>query len=85
MKVMVSEDGKFKYNITEHIITTNWWEYYVTDIDTGDDLTKYCYVMGFENEFGMVYMPEIEQYIMMRTKDLEEEEVLPAHGFKWEE
>jgi hypothetical protein len=37
--------------------------------------------MGFENELGYVYLPEISPYIMTRTKNLNE--VMPATGYEW--
>ena len=67
-------------NITEHIIIKNLWEYYVTDDKFDDDIVQ-CFVMGFENELGDVYMPEIEPYIISKTKKLNE--IAPAHGFEW--
>ena len=76
----MDNDG-MKLNIVEHIIIRNFWEYYVTDIPSEDPDIKCCYVMGAECELGDVYMPEIEPYIISRTKNLLG--VLPAFGFKW--
>lgn len=44
---------------------------------------QFCYVMGDENEMGDVWMPEIEPYIRVRTKKLEE--VMPPPGYDWVE
>tara|TARA_R100000234_G_scaffold119282_1_gene101783 strand:- start:196 stop:453 length:258 start_codon:yes stop_codon:yes gene_type:complete len=71
--------------VREHIIIKNMWEYYVISIDEVDeeDQVQYCYVMGFECEFGDVYIPEIEPYIISRTKNLDE--VMPPTDFEWVE
>ena len=70
-------------NITEHYILKNFWEYYVTDDNTGSEDIRQCFVMGFENELGDVYIPEIAPYIISKTKKLNE--IAPAHGFEWVE
>jgi hypothetical protein len=69
--------GYSTLNIVEHIIVKSGWEYYVTDDESGED-TRLCYVMGFENEFGYVWLPEIEPYIVSRTKNLKN--LLPPEG-----
>ena len=85
MRKMVSTNGTELY-VKEHIITRNLWEYYIVDDEPSDheinyDMIQLAYVMGFENELGSVYMPEIEPYILSRTKDLSN--IMPASGFNW--
>lgn len=67
-------------NVTEHIILKNGWEYYVTD-DRHDKDTVRCMVMGFETEFGDVYMPELRGHIASRTTDLSD--LMAAEGCEW--
>lgn len=81
MRTMEHIDSKTKLNVVEHIILKNFWEYYVTDRPSDDENIKECFVMGFENELGDVYIPEIRPYIISKTKDLEN--VAPASGFRW--
>jgi hypothetical protein len=78
MRQMVK--GETVLNITEHIITSNKWEYYVTDNRFSDDIVC-CLVMGFETEIGDVSLSEITPYIISRTKNLND--ILPAEGWEW--
>lgn len=67
-------------NVVEHIITRNFWEYYVTDDKHNKDTIR-CIVMGVETEMGDVYMPELKGHIISRTRDLNE--VAPCEGWEW--
>lgn len=80
MRVMV-KDGT-KINVVEHIMTKNFWEYYITDEDTGSADRKFALVMGDYVELGDVSLSEIQSFIIARTKDMSE--VFPAKGWKWE-
>lgn len=82
MKNMISKNGT-KLKIRQHIILKNFWEYYITDRYPEDSEIQEAFVMGFENELGDVYLPEIKPYIISKTNDLED--VAPASGFSWEE
>jgi len=77
-------------------MTKNFWEYYVIHsspeakpaalsgvIYPEESEVQFCYVMGMENEMGDVWIPEIEPYITVRTKKLEE--VMPPPGYDWVE
>ena len=72
-----------KVKVLEHIILRNFWEYYIVDTETNTNDVKYCFVMGEENEWGDVYLPEIKPYIISRTKDLMG--VMPPAGYAWED
>lgn len=72
--------GNTILNITQHIILRNGWEYYVTDCKHNAN-TYQCLVMGFETEIGDVYLPEIQPYIVSRTKDLSD--VMPCQDWTW--
>lgn len=74
--------------ISEFFITKNMWEYFVIEPQNEDepkntDEIKFCYVLGIENEFGDVYMPEVNPYIISKTKNLKE--CLPPIGYEWED
>jgi hypothetical protein len=79
---MVSQAGT-EYKVREHIIVKNFWEYYVLSRDKDDKNLMYCYVLGFENEFGYVDYAEIKPYIISETRDLTE--LMPAPNYKWKE
>ncbi len=81
MRKMKSVEFGTILEISQHIITKNFWEYYLTEEETNDDDVKFGYVMGFENELGYVYLPEIKPYILSSTKNLKE--VMPADGYEW--
>lgn len=82
MRKMVNKHGTI-LNIKEHIILRNFWGYYVTDqVPVQDDPQVItALVMGFEQELGDVYLPEIQPYIAARTKRIKE--VMPAAGWSW--
>ena len=79
MKKMTHKNGT-ELTITEHIITRNNWEYYVTNEKFNDDIVC-CLVLGFEDEIGDVSLSEIRPHVISRTKDLEE--VMAAPGWSW--
>ena len=81
MRKMKSLTSDHVMEVSEHIITKNFWEYYLTNEETDDPDVKFGYVMGFEDELGYIYLPEIKPYIMTKTKDLAG--VMPARGYKW--
>lgn len=80
-RILVDPKSKNTLKVVEHIILRNMWEYYVIDAPTNTDEVKLCYVMGFENELGDVYIPEIQPYIVSRTKKLNE--VMPPPNYNW--
>lgn len=82
MRTMRRIDGNGEpLKVIEHIILKNFWEYYVIDAETNTNDVKLCFVMGFENEMGDVYLPEIKPYIISKTKDLES--IAPATDYEW--
>jgi hypothetical protein len=81
MRKMKSVTSGDVLEISEHIITQNFWEYYITNEETDDPNVKFGFVMGFEDELGYIYLPEIKPYVMTKTKDLES--IMPARGYTW--
>jgi hypothetical protein len=69
-------------NIVEHIMTRNFWEYYITDDKFTDDIVR-AVVMGDETEIGDISLSEIKPYVTSKTKRLNE--IMPAEGWEWVE
>ena len=78
-RVLETQYGS-KLNITQHIITVNGWEYYVTDNKHSDDIVQ-CLVVGIEQELGDVSLAEIKPYILTSTTNMQD--LLPAPNCKW--
>lgn len=74
------QKGETIINVVQHIMTKNFWEYYVTDNKHSDDIVS-CLVLGYELEMGDVSLSEIAPYIMCKTKQLCD--VMPASGWHW--
>lgn len=70
-----------EFEVEEHLITRNMWEYYVLRDSENTAEIKLCLVMGFETEIGSVYMPEIMPYVISKTKNLRS--ILPPEGCEW--
>lgn len=69
--------------VEEWFITKNGWEYYVIkDANNSKDL-KLCLVLGYEQEMGDVYIPEIRPHLMGHTTKSRLSEILPAEGWQW--
>jgi len=98
MRVMKKQGSSppLTFVVREWMMTKNFWEYYVIHsspeakpaalsgvIYPEESEVQFCYVMGMENEMGDVWIPEIEPYITVRTKKLEE--VMPPPGYDWVE
>ena len=71
------------FTVHQHIILKNFWEYYLGETDK--DGVAFGFVMGFENEWGSVYMPEIHPYIMSRCGGNMLNEIMPPEGYYWED
>ena len=82
--VRVNQVNGERLRVYEHIITVNWWEFYLLDDNYDGDL-RFGLVMGHFTEIGDVYMPEIRPYIRSRTLVDRETELMPAKGWEWYE
>ena len=80
---IIHNEGGEPFTVHQHIILKNFWEYYLGETDK--DGVAFGYVMGNENEWGSVYLPEIEPYILTRTTDMVLDEVMPPAGYHWED
>ena len=79
------EDGKMvhssRFEVSLHIITRNFWEYYLEEPDSNG--IAFGYVMGDFNEWGSVDVNELKPYIISSTRELDE--VMPPVGYSWED
>ena len=79
---IIPNEGGDTFAVHQHIILKNFWEYYLGETDK--DGVAFGYVMGFENEWGSVYMPEIQPYVMSRCGGNALNEIMPPEGYYWE-
>ena len=81
---IIHPDGQDKpFTVYQHIILRNGWEYYLEEADK--DGVAFGYVMGFANEWGSVYLPEIKPYIVSIARGKELDYIMPPVGFLWED
>ena len=78
---IIPNEGGDSFTVHQHIILKNFWEYYLGETKDG---VAFGYVMGFENEWGSVYMPEIEPYILSKTTGSCLNDIMPPEGYYWE-
>ena len=78
-----NEDTSEPFAVALHVILRNFWEYYLGETDK--DGVAFGFVMGNENEWGSVYMPEIEPYIISKVAGAELTDVMPPFGYYWED
>ena len=77
-----NEDTSEPFAVALHVILRNFWEYYLEEPD--ENGVAFGYVMGVENEWGSVYMPEIEPYIIGRARKNDLWHIMPPEGYYWE-
>lgn len=66
---LAKTDNGIEINVLAWVMTTNGWEYYITEMPDKDGI-GYAYVQGFENEFGTFSMDEIKPYMKLyKTAD----------------
>ena len=77
-----SATGK-KFKVIQWIMTVNHWEYYVIDSKSNEGDVKLCFVMGYENELGDCFIPEILKYKKVVAEGNQLMELAPPVGFSW--
>ena len=83
-----NEDSNEPFEVVQHIILNNFWEYYLEETD--ENGIAFGYVMGFENEWGSVSMDEIKPHIISiarndgTTTDSLADVMAPV-GYEWED
>ena len=78
MRQMINEHGT-TVNVIEHIILTNYAEYYL--LEEADEYgIAFALVVGDYTELGNVSIDEITPYIDTRTTNLD---IMPAPNWRW--
>ena len=77
-----NEDTSAPFEVYQHIILKNFWEYYLEEADK--DGFAFGYVMGFEREWGSVDLNEIKPYIVSIARGKELDHIMPPEGYYWE-
>ena len=84
--IIQNKDGKpvyaSRFEVAQHIILKNFWEYYLEEEDANG--IAFGYVMGFEKEWGSVDLNEIKPYIISKTSGAGLNEIMPPEGYYWE-
>jgi hypothetical protein len=84
--IIQHKDGKpvyaSRFEVVQHIILRNGWEYYLEETDK--DGRAFGFVMGFESEWGDVYLPEVEPYIASIARGRDLNHIMPPEGYHWE-
>ena len=70
-----------RFEVNLHIITQNFWEYYLEEPDSNG--IAFGFVMGDFPEWGSVDVNELKPYIISTTRSLDE--VMPPVGYSWED
>ena len=78
-----NEDTNEPFAVAQHIILRNGWEYYLEETD--NDGVAFGFVMGLENEWGSVYLPEIEPYIASVARGAMRDDIMAPFGYHWED
>ncbi len=86
--IIKHENGKpvhaSRFEVTQHIILSNFWEYYLEEAD--ENGIAFGYVMGFENEWGNVDLNEIEPHVLSHAVgNALYGEIMPPAGYAWED
>ena len=78
-----NEDSSEPFAVALHIILRNFWEYYLEEPD--ENGVAFGYVMGVENEWGMVDVAELKPYIVSTAKGTVLNDIMPPEGYYWED
>ena len=73
------QKGNAKLDVVAHVILSNMWEYYITELPDADGIA-WALVVGDYTEMGSVSMDEIAPYIVSRTANLD---IMPAPEWSW--
>ena len=79
MRQMIDEHGN-TVDVLEHIILSNYWEYYILEAADEDGIA-FALVVGDYTEMGSVSMDEIAPYIISRC--LAAYQIMPAPNWSW--
>ena len=77
MRVMKRDDVEIE--VWQHWMLGNFWEYYVAKPD--EDGIATAFVMGIENEIGLVDVNEVLPHVRLITTEFDN--IMPAAGWVW--
>ena len=80
---IISNEGGEPFTVHQHIILKNFWEYYLEETDSHG--LSFGYVMGNDNEWGMVDMEEIKPYIIGEARENDLWHIMPPEGYRWQD
>ena len=85
--IMQIKDGKpvhsSKFEVAQHIILRNMWEYYVEEPDSNG--ITFGFVMGDADEWGSVDINELKPYILSKVEADDLFDIMPPAGYCWED
>ena len=74
------QNGNCKLDIVAHVVLSNMWEYYITELPDEHGVA-WALVVGDAVEYGTVAQADIQQYAISYTTDLTE--LLPPPHWQW--
>jgi hypothetical protein len=74
------QQGNAKLNVVAHVVLSNLWEYYITELP-GDDGVGWALVVGDATEYGTIAQYDIDTHGISTTTQLHE--LLPPPGWCW--
>lgn len=74
------QQGNAKLNVVAHVILSNMWEYFITELP-GDDGVGWALVVGDATEYGTVTQYDIDTHGISTTTQLGD--LLPPPGWYW--
>ena len=74
------QNGNCKLDIVAHVVLSNMWEYYITELPD-DHGVAWALVVGDATEYGTVSQYDIDKHGISYTTDLRE--LLPPPQWEW--
>lgn len=75
--------GSTVFEVTQHILTKNDWEYYVLRDKGNTDAVKRCLVMGFSTDIGDVALKELKGNVRTNISGTLLNDIAPPQGWHW--
>jgi len=74
------QQGNAKLNVVAHVMLSNMWEYYITELPDTDGI-GWALVVGDATEYGSIAQYDIDTHGISTTMQLDE--LLPPPGWHW--
>jgi hypothetical protein len=81
-RTVITKTGK-EFKVYAWAVLKNGWEYYMGEEE--EDGYRTTYVLGFENEWGVQNMKDLEPYIMSSATGQDLYDLMPPFEMKWKE